>query len=337
MSERKPRNANSSGGDAGADRSLTYAGRVDLTLEEQLAETDAISPNGTPPTEAAPDPGADGPVDPRNKLNDLPARRWIAETKSFWFQKGLGASHPHAEIERLHPAPFSYQDVSRLVEFFTKEGESVLDPFCGVGSTLKACALLGRRGTGVELMPTWSDLAKLRLEREVESLFAATDDQQVLTGDIRDVLPTLNDEAFKLAVTSPPYWRILNKPPDHKVLSERVGHGLAVSYGDDARDLGNIETYEAFVEALVGIFASCERVIAKGGHLAIIVGDFRHGSRFIPFHADLARELPLRSSWVLQAVNVVLQNHKKLYPYGYPYAYVPNIHHQFLLIFRKPK
>lgn len=276
-------------------------------------------------------------VDPRNKLNDLTAREWIAETKSFSFQKGLGAAHPHAQIERLHPAPFSYQDIARLIRFFTKEGERVLDPFLGVGSTLKACALLGRHGTGVELMPTWADLAELRLDREIEAPLEPRAGQVVIRGDIREVLPTMADSYFKLCVTSPPYWRILNKPPDHKVLSERVGHGLAVSYGEDPRDLGNVETYDEFIRQLVEIFGACERTVVPGGHLAVIVGDFRHGSTFTPFHADLARELPAHSGWVLQAVNVLLQNQKRLFPYGYPYAYVPNMHHQFVLIFKRPK
>src|SRR5438477_411012 len=62
-------------------------------------------------------------VSPRNKLNDLEAREWVAETKSLWFQKGLGATHPDAAIERQHPAPFSYQDVTRLIRFFTKKGQ----------------------------------------------------------------------------------------------------------------------------------------------------------------------------------------------------------------------
>jgi len=277
-------------------------------------------------------------ADPRNRLNELTAGEWIADTKSFWFQKGLGATHHHAQIERLHPAPFSYQDVSRLIRFFTKTNESVLDPFVGVGSTLKAAALLGRRGVGVELMPTWAELARLRLERELEgfeSLLAP--EQVVIQGDARTVISGFDDGAFQLVVTSPPYWGILNKTPDHKVLSERVGEGLAVSYGDDPRDLGNVTTYEAFLEELLAIFCECERVTVKGGHLAVIVGDFRHGPQFIPFHADLARALPARSGWVLQAVNVVLQNQKRLFPYGYPYAYVPNIHHQFVLIFRRQR
>jgi len=282
--------------------------------------------------------GSGADVDSRNQLNALTATEWIAETKSFWFQKGLGASHPHAQIERLHPAPFSYQDVGRLIRFFTKSGDRVLDPFVGVGSTLKACAVLGRRGVGVELMPTWAELARLRLERELdgfESILAP--EQMILEGDVRDVLETFAEEQFKFVVTSPPYWRILNKVPDHKALSERVQHGLAVSYGDDSRDLGNLATYEEFIDQLLGVFVDCERVTALGGHLAIIVGDFRHGSTFFPFHADLARELPTRSGWVLQAVNVILQNQKRLFPYGYPYAYVPNIHHQFLLIYKRPR
>ena len=298
-------------------------------------ETNGASSNGT---SRSPAPEEEPQVDPRNKLNELTAREWIPETKSFWFQKGLGASHPHAEIERLHPAPFSFQDVSRLVRFFTKSGEHVLDPFLGVGSTLKACALLGRRGTGVELMPTWADLARLRLERELADVDPdSVPPQEVLEGDIRECVRTLPEEEFRLVVTSPPYWRILNKSPDHKVLSERVGHGLSVSYGDDPRDLGNIESYDEFVSELVQIFSGVSRLVTPGGHLAIVVGDFRHGSEFIPFHADLARDLPAASTWGLQAVNVLAQNHKRLFPYGYPYAYVPNLHHQYVLIFRKPR
>lgn len=62
--------------------------------------------------------GAPAKVDPRNKLNALTAREWIPETVTVWTQRGLGAGHPDAQIERQHPAPFSFTDVSRLIKLF---------------------------------------------------------------------------------------------------------------------------------------------------------------------------------------------------------------------------
>lgn len=96
-----------------------------------------------------------GTVDPRNQLNDLTGKDWLPETKSFFYQKGLGANHPEAQIEKLHPAPYSFQDIAHLVKFFTKAGMRVLDPFGGVGSTAKACEVTGRVCTSIELSKTW--------------------------------------------------------------------------------------------------------------------------------------------------------------------------------------
>src|SRR5919206_104478 len=117
----------------------------------------------------------DRKLDPRNKLNDLTASEWIPETVSVWTQRGLGANHPDAQIERQHPAPFSFTDVSRLILFFTKRGATVLDPFVGVGSTLKACAIEGRKGIGIELNPKYAKLARQRLATELHDLFTSPD------------------------------------------------------------------------------------------------------------------------------------------------------------------
>ena len=89
-----------------------------------------------------------GVYHPKNVLNDLTGTEWIQETSTIWYQRGLGQGHKHAQIEKEHPAPFSYSMVERLVKFFTKKNGLVLDPFCGVASTLKACALNDRKGIG---------------------------------------------------------------------------------------------------------------------------------------------------------------------------------------------
>jgi DNA modification methylase len=276
-------------------------------------------------------------VSPRNTLNDLTAREWLPETVSVWRQKGLGANHPDAQIEKQHPAPFSFTDVSRLIRFFTKSGQTVLDPFVGIGSTLKAAALEGRRGIGIELSPVFVDLSRERLDKELTASLFPFPEQQVMEGDARQVLPTLEPDSVDFVVTSPPYWQILHKK-DHKVKQEREANGLATRYSeDDPRDLGNIESYEAFLKELVGIFAECGRVLRPKQYFAAIVGDFRDGGRYRMFHADLAAELEEQTPFVVKGLTILYQSHKRVFPYGYPAGFVPNLHHQYIVILRNEK
>ena len=277
-------------------------------------------------------------VDPRNALNDLTGKEWLPETKSFFFQKGLGSKHPHAQIERQHPAPYSFQDISRLVLFFTKSGMHVLDPFGGVGSTAKACAVTGRICTSVELEEKWHNLAIERLEFEVAPGESAK--HNFVNADCIEFLKSVETDTFDFMVTSPPYWAILNKKADHKVKG-RVEQDLATNYSDSDRDLGNIADYAEFLDVLVNdVFLQCARAIKPKKYMCIVVSDFRNKSEFISFHSDLIQRLqhaPVDNDCelTLQGVKVLAQNHKSLLPYGYPFAYVENIHHQYILIFRK--
>lgn len=273
---------------------------------------------------------SEGRVDPRNLLNDLTGKKWIQETKSVWFQKGLGSGHPDTRIERKHPAPFSFQDIARLIAFFTKENGRVLDPFCGVASTLKACATMRRRGVGIELTKKWVDFGEERLNTEVED----RSEQRVIHGDCRDVLQSFGDEEFDFIVTSPPYWGILRKNNDHKSINERVKNGLDTHYGDDPDDLGNLPVYDDFRRELQSVFEQCHRVLKAKRYMCLVVSDFRHGSDFIPFHMD-AVECMTNVGFRFEGITILVQNVKKLYPYGYPYAFVSNIHHQYILAFRR--
>src|SRR2546426_24437 len=182
-------------------------------IQRKLADEEALN-------------GAEGTVSDRNFLNDLTGKEWIQETVSFWFQRGLGKSHPETAIERQHPAPFPYMMIERLLKFFTKKGHRVLDPFAGVGSTLKACELNGRAGVGVELSQKWLELARARLEKEA----AGGKNQELVLGDSRTVLKGFNSDSFDFVVTSPPYWSILNKPADHRVSEERLKQNLETNY-----------------------------------------------------------------------------------------------------------
>ena len=303
--------------------------KTQLAPAPQNGDSPDIAVDGLPPADN------EGMTDPRNALNDLTAKEWIVETVSVWNQKGLGAKHPDARIERQHPAPFSFTDVGRLIRFFTKRGQVVLDPFVGIGSTLKACALEGRKGIGIELNPHFIELTRERIRTEVRDMFSSADCQEVLEGDARQLLPRITDESVDFVVTSPPYWAILKKE-DHKVRQERIANGLSTDYGNDPRDLGQISSYDEFLRELTGIFSECRRVLRPGKFMAIVVSDFRDKSHYIMFHADLAQSLEAVGLEV-RGLKVLYQRHKRVFPYGYPYSYVPNIHHQYILILQRPK
>jgi DNA modification methylase len=274
-------------------------------------------------------------VDKRNDLNDLTSKEWIQETKSFFYQKGLGAGSAEAKYEKMHPAPFSFTDITKLIRFFTKQKAKVLDPFVGVGSTIKACVELEREGFGVELSPKWWEITRQRLAEESNY---ELDEEHLICGDSRKLKEYFQKDYFDFIVTSPPYWNILEKK-DHKA-NERVINGHETKYSESKNDLGNIENYDKFLDELSKIFLSCHDLLKPGKYMCIIVSDFRHKSEFYPFHSDILNKLTDKRQekfFQLKGIKVLIQNAKKLFPYGYPFSYVENIHHQYVLILQKQK
>ena len=312
------------------------------------------------------------PVHPRNKLNDLSNREWLKATKSFWVsalgreptdldaatwnefiawlreRRGDEAAEqlleqvvpsfvfsrtpPRSKLKSRHPATFSELDVERLIRLFTKRGGRVLDPFVGTGSTLIACAQAERSGVGIELSEEWAAIARDRL-RDEAGLWSG--EQQLIQADARDALPTLPPESFDLLLTSPPYWSMLRKKPGLKAQAERVAKGLATHYSESGADLGNIEGYDDFLSTLAEIFRLALPALKPGAYVCVIVSDFRHGSRFVLHHANVAHTLEA-ASYPLKALTILAQDNKNLYPFGIPYHFVSNVHHQYVLVHQKP-
>lgn len=94
--------------------------------------------------------------------------RLTKEEHQAWFQQVWtlnGAS------TREHPAPYPEELAYRLIRMFSFTGDTVLDPFAGMGTTLLATARCGRNSIGVEIEPSYVKKAKLRLEHELTDLF----------------------------------------------------------------------------------------------------------------------------------------------------------------------
>jgi DNA modification methylase len=70
-----------------------------------------------------------------------------------------------------HPTPKSVELAMHFIKLHTQEGDTVLDPFMGGGSTGVSCRKLGRKFIGIELDPHWYEYSKKRLESMQQGLF----------------------------------------------------------------------------------------------------------------------------------------------------------------------
>ncbi len=102
--------------------------------------------------------------------SDITTDEFIAWTDGVWKFNG--------EHIDGHPAPFPLELPTRCIKLYSYTTDTVFDPFVGSGTTLVACAKLGRKGVGVEISTEYCNLVKKRLDEEAsiyqEKLFDAS-------------------------------------------------------------------------------------------------------------------------------------------------------------------
>ena len=105
------------------------------------------------------------------KPTDEQRRQSMIAKKDFnrWFQQIW--SIPGASTKK-HPAPFPLELATRLVRMFSFVGDTVLDPFCGSGTTMVAALKNNRNSIGVEIDPEYCQMAARYLKAESGDLFS---------------------------------------------------------------------------------------------------------------------------------------------------------------------
>jgi DNA modification methylase len=292
---------------------------------------------------------------PRNTLNELTGEEWLYFTKSVWttaYPSELG----HA-LRKAHGANKPPRLMARLIEFFTRTGELVLDPFAGVGGTLLGAAIARgpRRALGIELSPRWAEVyervvAELSSEREGQGPTLADlgqndpggprgfdpSDCELRVGDALAVLPALDPESVDFVATDPPYNVQLPMTMSGGTLSEafsnrRTDYAMVT---DDPADLANAPDYPAFLDRMETVLGELARVLKPRRYAVLIVRDAYQDGRYLFTGADLAG----RAAGVGLTPKgdlIWYQAGTRLRPYGYPTGFVPNIAHQHLLVLRR--
>lgn len=272
------------------------------------------------------------------QLNELSSKEWVRHTKS-WFICDGKPSDISNDIE-LHPASFPPELIERFIRFFTKEQDTILDPFVGTGSTLVAAYKLKRNGIGIELNEDFFKNTKKRiskLKREPRLLDDNEVDIEVIHGDAMQI-DEMNIGEIDFCITSPPYADMLkqsrgNVDSEHK---KRIRKGYPTSYGENPANLGNIESYTDYIAALVDIFRKIQDIMKFKGYLIIILQNFRDvDGEMKPLAWDVAKKLG--EYYTLQQEFIWCQNQKPLGCWGYPTTYVSNVHHHYCLVLRNDK
>ena len=274
----------------------------------------------------------EGKYDNRNKLNDLTGKEWLKLTRSFWISEKCKDD----KIALKHPAPFMIKDTKKLISLFTKKGMNVFDPFLGSGTTVAAAVMLGRRGYGIDLSEEYISLSKERFKE----LKLSDDNYSIILGDSTKKIDAFEDEFFDYIVTSPPYHNILkNKASgirsDNSDKGYRNGARQGVEYySDNSKDLGNQETFDDFIKLLSKIMKKCYKKLKTGKYCTIVISDFTVDKKEVCVQSYIV-EMMEKIGFEFTGTTILLQNNKPLYPFGYPFAYKINHHHQNMITFRK--
>jgi SAM-dependent methyltransferase len=171
----------------------------------------------------------------------------------------------------------------------------VLDPMCGIGTTLVEAVRLGRRAVGVEYEPHWVEVARANLDLAREQCVggdpdgAGGIDARVFHGDARQLVTLLPPEYVgqaALVVTSPPYG-----PSTHGQVSVAPGAGVQKYhhlYGNtlDRGNLANIG-HHRLLAGFTRILAALRTFLKPGGHIVITIRPWREHAELIDLPAQI--------------------------------------------------
>ncbi len=266
-------------------------------------------------------------------INCLPAKEWLKSQLGVW---RFGFESRDIRDKQVHPATFPIALSKKVIELFTHQGELVLDPFVGSGTTLVAANDLNRNAVGFDLQKKYIDLCGSRIKQS--EIFSSAR-QVAIQDDARNISEYLETETVKLIWTSPPYANLLNRPRKNKSRRDRDNGqlGKVEQYSQDPRDLGTM-ALEEYAQAMGDIFASMLPLLHPKAHCVINVPDMWWENQRITIHVSLIQELrkrgyELRNIIIWDRTNIVNQ----IGIFGWPSNYITmGVTFEYLLDFWRP-
>ncbi|MBL1098930.1 TRM11 family SAM-dependent methyltransferase [Streptomyces coffeae] len=175
-----------------------------------------------------------------------------------------------------HPAKMLPAIAAHAIRTYTQPGDLILDPMCGIGTTLVEAVHLGRHAFGTEYESKWANVARANLALAARQ--GATGHAAVTCTDARHLLAHLPEQQHgtaALVITSPPYG-----PSAHgQVRSTRESGKRGVikthyRYSHDPANLAHVSS-DHLLAAFTEILIQCRHALRPGGHAVITTRPWR--------------------------------------------------------------
>jgi len=270
-----------------------------------------------------------------NHINCMTAKEWLKSQIGVWqfYYEGRDIRD-----KTLHPATFPISLAKKIIELFTHQGELILDPFVGSGTTLIAANDLNRNSVGFDLQTSYVELCSRRLS-ENANMFNETQ-QVAIQDDARNIPEYFDKDSVSLIWTSPPYANLLNRKRKNKSRRNRKNDqlGKIEQYSQDDRDLGTLKLDE-YTKTMGDIYEKLLPLLRPKSHCVINVPDMWWENQRITIHVSLIEELrrrgyELRNIIIWDRTNIV----NGIGIFGWPSNYITmGVTFEYLLDFWRPE
>ena len=283
----------------------------------------------------------------KKSFNGLCATEWASLSGSVWNDVSSARKKKHLE----HGATYPEKLCERLMNMYSRQQDTILDPFLGTGTTLVAALKNKRNAIGIELTERFYSVAQDSLNEYLQqcdlNLFGTKNKQiyRLLKGDCSKKLEEVENDSVQLTITSPPYADLI-----HKVVEDRAKHhknskfvsdnnSTTNLYSDDIDDLGNMPL-DVYLHKVGVIMQELYRVTKPGGYNAWVVKDYRDTKNKIPYidlHTKIANA-GQNAGFLYHDLIIWDQNqHRKRVLLGFPSIFYVNQNHSYIVVMRKPK
>lgn len=273
-----------------------------------------------------------------NTLNHLSGGEWtyfINSVINTAYKTSGEDSFAHKK-RKIHPTPKPPQLMRDIIKFFTKEGEIVVDYFMGVGGSLLGAGVCNRRALGIDLNPTYISAYKAAAAEIGCTEFPCVEGDCLEILSDSDIMSSLlKDEKISLVLLDPPYGNMMSREKTGADI--KVYGNNATPFTDSERDFGNLEL-RTFFEHLKKSVEFILPYVKKRGYVIIFIKDLQpSGKETNLLHAEIVNKLNQIDCLNYKGMKIWADQTAKLFPYGYPFSFVANQIHQYILIFRKEK